>query len=473
MAKHDKNGPPPPSDGSGSAPQPSPPDEIAAAFASVDWNPERDLACDNEKRPYKTLNNTLAVLTRHPEWRGVIAYDEFSGRIMKRRAPPFAVKDSGEWTDFDDVRAISWIAKHCRFEPKRQTLTDAVLLAADHLRYHEVREYLDSLKWDKRSRLNLWLIEYLDAGEHFEASDSEEDKKRKELTNQYVMAVGRMWLLAAVARIYRPGCKADNVIILEGQQWIGKSSTFAVLGGEWFTDATIRIGDKDALQLIRGKWIVELPELDSLNKSEASAIKAFFSVSVDRYRQSYGRRPMDVPRQCVFAGTVNHETYLKDDTGNRRFWPVFCRGANLEALRNDRDQLWAEAVALFKAGESWEPAPAQRELFEQEQEARYVGDAWEPVVKRWLTRETSNVRVTMTELLTEAIKIDRTKWTRQETARVGSIMRRLGWRRKREPGGEREWYYLRPDHKGEIVRLGVAVPAVPPSSHRGGTDNPF
>jgi putative DNA primase/helicase len=451
-------------DGSSSTPNPvSLPgpreDPLAADFASEDFSPERELT-RHPKHDYvlPTLQNTVAVLTRHPEWRGVIAYDAFSGRIMKRRVPPFALRELGEWSDFDDVRAQLWLSRNYAFEPKKQVLVDAVLAAADHERYHEVRSYLDGLVWDKTSRVDSWLIEYLGAGAFYEAADTPEEKHRKNLTNDYIMAAGRMWLLSAVARIYRPGCRADHVLILEGAQYIGKSSALAALGGEWFTDATLRIGDKEALQLIRGKWIVELPELDSFNRAESSTSKAFFSQFVDRYRASYGRRPTDVPRQCVFAGTVNHEVYLKDDTGNRRYWPVLCRKVALEALHRDRDQIWAEAAARYKAGEAWSPAPGQMSLFEAEQEQRFVGDAWEPVIRKRL-KETLAETVSTDEILQDYLHLEKGKWTRQEQSRIGVIFRRMGWVRRRKPDGDREWRYYHPEFR----------PGVPPPSHPVGT----
>ncbi len=451
--------------GSGSEPNSkktlSPHEALGADFAAQDFVPERDLT-RHPKYDYvlPTLNNAMAVITRHDAWRGVIAYDEFSGRIMKRKQPPFSVRELGEWTDFDDVRTQSWIAKEMGFEPKKQTLIDAVLLAADRQRYHEVREYLNGLTWDKKPRVETWLVEYLDAGPAIEKDDSPDDKHRKENTFKYVMEAGRMWLIAAVARIFVPGVKADYVLILEGDQQIGKSTTLAILGGEWFTDASLRLGDKDALQLLRGKWIVELPELDSFNRAETSVAKAFFSQSIDRYRASYGRRPVDIPRQCVFGGTVNHDTYFKDDTGNRRYWPVRVRKADLEGLRRDRDQLWAEAVALYRKGESWQPAPEQRQLFEAEQEARYVGDAWEAVVRKWI-KESFSKTVTTDEVLSSALHLDKSKWTRQEQQRIGSILRRMGWKRKREPNGGRGWYYVAPPDER---------PNVPPSKTTGRTN---
>lgn len=424
-----------------------PEDDLQAQFEAVAFDPDRDLAKGKDGRPFKSLNNTVAVLSKCPDWSGVIAFDEFSGRIVKLKPPPFDYgAELGEWTDLDDVRAQSWIARRFGFEPLKGIMVDAVRLAADQNRIHEVRTYLRGLTWDKTPRLDTWLVEYLGAGAFYEKDDSDEEKKRKDATNLYLRSVGSLWMLSAVARIMSPGCKADYVLILEGPQQTGKSSTLAILGGAWFTDAAIKIGDKDALQILRGKWIIELPELDALGRSEASAQKAFLSVSVDRYRASYGVRPIDVPRQCVFGGTVNHEQYFKDDSGNRRFWPVETRGADLARLREDRDQLWAEAVARYDAGESWEPNPELKAAFDQEQEKRYIGDAWETVILKWLGENLSRDRLSTADIFGEVLHIERTRWSRPEQMRVGSILRRLGWSRKRDAGG---WYYLAPPIKRE------------------------
>lgn len=149
-------------------------------------------------------------------------------------------------------------------------------------------------------------------------------------------------------------------------------------------DTPFTLGDKDAFQAIRGKWIVELGELDSFNKAESTKAKQFFSASIDTYRESYGRRTSDVPRQCVFAGTTNQDEYLKDATGNRRYWPVACVKVDLEALRRVRDQLWAEAMFCYQAGDIWWVTREEEELFTAEQEERFVVDEWEGPILDWL-----------------------------------------------------------------------------------------
>src|SRR5581483_7104435 len=191
----------------------------------------------------------------------------------------------------------------------------AVQTAARDRPIHPVKAYLHALLWDGVQRVDTWLSAYLGA----------ED-------TEYARAVGSRWLISAVARIYRPGVKADCCLILEGPQGIKKSTALRTLAGEYFTDELADLGSKDAALQIRGVWIVEISELDSLARSEIASIKAFMSRTADRFRPPFGKRVVECPRQCVFAGTVNHTEYLRDETGARRFWPVLCGTIDIEAL---------------------------------------------------------------------------------------------------------------------------------------------
>src|SRR6185312_14122467 len=227
-----------------------------------------------------------------------------------------------------------------------------------------IRSYLESLRWDGIERLDSWLCTYLGV----------ED-------TTYAWAVGARWLISAVARIYRPGVKADCCLILEGPQGTRKSTALKTLAGPYFTDELADLGSKDSALQTRGVWIIELSELDTLSRSEVGRIKAFMSRTTDRFRPPYGKRLIESPRQCVFAGTVNHSTYLRDDTGARRFWPVVCGCIDIEQLARDRDQLWAEAKARFDQGSVWWlDTAALTAVAAQEQAHRFESDPWQELV---------------------------------------------------------------------------------------------
>ncbi|MFL9899043.1 VapE family protein [Paraburkholderia fungorum] len=396
-----------------------------------------------------SLDNIFTILSNDEKWQGVFGFEQFSLRIIKLKPPPFDGGETGEWTDRDDARCVLWLGQTYSFSPRSDVVMDAAFLVADRNRYHEVRDYLSALQWDGVSRLRSWLTRYL------LVPDSE-----------YVQLAGFKWLLGAVGRVMRPGCKMDNVLILEGVQDAGKSAAFRTLfGQQWFTDANIVIGDKDAFAVMAGKWVIELAELDALSKSDSSNAKRFFTTAVDTYRPPYARRAIDVPRQSVFAGTVNFDTYLKDESGNRRYWPVKAGSPlDLKGLAADRDQIWAEAYQTYiewdaanaEAGgllpTPWQVLPAEKPLFSAEQEARYEGDIYETMIARHIAVLSE---VTMEGILGDCLKLEIAKWSPAEQRRVGKAMKSLGWVRKRKSTGNREWYYTPPDP------VDVPVPATP------------
>lgn len=382
------------------------------------------------------LDNVVSILRNDERWQNVIAFDQMGGRVMKLRAPPFDCGEIGEWMDIDDARLEHWLATTYQLRRlSSDAITKAVLLVADLNRYHEVQDYLGALKWDNKPRLKHWLFTYLGA----EPSD-------------YAEAVGTKWMVSAVARAMRPGCKVDNVLILEGEQGVGKSTVFKILFQPWFTDAAFEIGSTDGYQIMRGMWCVELAELDSFNRAEASRSKAFFTRNEDRYRNPYGRKPVLVQRTGVFAGSVNHATYLKDDTGNRRYWPVRVESGSgrmqLTDLALDRDQLWAEAFQLHQSGFEWWVRASERGLYEPEQDARFIGDALESRIRLWLDKSDEAGMavdyVRLDQVMTGALHAEPMKMTLVEQQRVGRLMQRIGWLRERESSGGRDYYYCRP-----------------------------
>ncbi len=372
--------------------------------------------------------NAARILSHDRRWGGVLAYDAAAQMPVFTKAPPFPQDYGGTDRDYpcglqdDDYLRISyWLAERWALSLNTEPIAGAVLVAAKHHQRHPLQDYLNGLSWDGTERLATWLRSYLGAQPFGQQSD------------RYLSLVGRWWMISAVARAYSPGCKADHVLVLEGAEGLGKSRCLAILGGEGYADTQVSIGDKDAYLHIRGKWIVELAELDSLMRTESSASKAFFSSSVDRYRAPYARTMAEVPRTCVFAGTVNHSDYIRDASGGRRYWPVLCTAIDQQRLIEDRDQLWAEAVDLFKKKVGWWPTDnEQRALLREEQEARQVDDPWEELIQNWLL---GKAEVTPAQILSDAIGLSVEKQDRRAQTRVGMMMQRIGWIRHRDRRG--------------------------------------
>lgn len=395
---------------------------------------EKNLELTDKLRVVASVANIHLILTKDDRWQEVLGFDEFSNQVMKRKPPPFEGGRVGPWDDDDDWRTMIWLSHHYRFNADKRAIMGAVLTGAKDHRYHPVREYFASLKWDGKERLPSWLAEYLGASE-----------------GEYSRAVGIKFMVGAVARVMRPGCKMDTVLILEGEQGRWKSTALATLAGDWFGDTPFTIGDKDAYLVMRGHLIYEMAELDALSRADDKRAKAFFSSSSDTYVPKYVAWAIKVPRQLVFAGTVNHGVYLRDTTGSRRYWPVRVERADIERLKADRDQLWAEAVHRYNEGTRWWVEPDQRELFEQQQELRYVGDAYEERVHEWTVGKNE---FTMSQVLADCLKLETGKWSRAEQTRVGEVLQKLDWqkfdrgsdkpkavryiyrRREREPGEE-------------------------------------
>ncbi len=399
----------------------------ATDVSSPDWISEIRLAKDGE--PVGDAANVLIAVRRAPEWQGVLAFDEFHHHSLFVRKPPWF---SGEWTgalpvtDADEARVLVWMQEagiHCRIEAVRQALS----IACDDNRFHPIRDWLDGLAWDGTPRLDKWLTYYLGVAP----------------IPNYTEEIGRCWLISAVARIYEPGCTAKYALILEGEQDLGKSSALEILGHPWFSDDISELGTKDAAMQVGNAWIIELSELDSTRKADVRTIKSFLSRKADKFRRPFGHHIQEYPRQCVIAGTVNPSTpYLADETGNVRMWPATCTAIDLEALKRDRDQLFAEAVQRYRAGERWyladdESLTAARE----QQEERFASDSWEDAIKDYLDLNTSLQKVTTAYLLQHVLLMDIANHDRYSQTRVGAIMtRRLKWpKAPREHGQKREY----------------------------------
>ena len=327
------------------------------------------LDVDDKGRPMRTIKNVAAVLERDAPWIGVLAYDEFRERVVTRRPQPSDPACVAEWSDLASIGAAVWLTTNHGLTVPTTMIDQAVDLVAHRHRYHPVREYLDRLTWDGVPRLGAWLVTYCGAD-----------------STAYTRGVGARWCISAVARVYRPGCQVDCTLVLEGAQGAGKSTALRTLvGDDWFSDTPPPIGDKDGIQQLRGVWVIELAELAAVKGREAERVKAFLSARTDTYRPSYARRTVTFHRQCVFAASTNESHYLADRTGNRRFWPVTVSGTDVASLAEDRDQLWAEAVHRYQAGDPWHADTAEfAAMCADAQAEREVGDAWDDALRAFL-----------------------------------------------------------------------------------------
>ncbi|MGY3443698.1 VapE domain-containing protein [Bradyrhizobium sp. USDA 4473] len=378
--------------------------------------------------PRGDLATAAAAIRELPALQLIIAYDAFAMRTMMVKPPPWEFDPSSfverAWEDNDDLNLTEHLQR-AGIPVKVITTSQAVQMVAKERSYHPPLEYLEGLEWDRQSRLERLFPDY------FGAND-----------DAYTMAIGRTFMIGAVARITQPGTKHDHIPIIEGNQGLGKSSALRRLYEPWFTDEMADLGSKDAALQMAGVWCIELSELDAYSRAETARIKAWTSRTVDRFRPPYGSRIIESPRSCVFAGTTNHDCYLKDETGNRRFWPVRANKIKLGDIERDRDQLWAEAVALYRAGVAWWLLnPEAISQAKAEQLARLTDDPWEEAIGNYLADKRD---VTVSEILFEAIGVDRSRMGQTEQNRVARCLRARGWLRVQvRTGDKRSWRYQR------------------------------
>lgn len=397
-------------------------------------------------------DNVMMALENIQDWYGMFSFDAMANVVLVTRPPPSIIQVLDETgpgyprpvTDPDAVAVARWFQRHGLNKLSPNTVQQCIDTVAHQHAFHPIRQYLNSLQWDGVPRLSSWVHRCLGTPD-----------------NEYNTAVGRMYLISMVARVFKPGCKADYVIILEGTQGKTKSTACDILAGEWFSDSVPVLGSKDSMEHLHGIWLAELAELSSMNKSDTESVKAFLTRRKDKYRPSYGRRSITAPRQCVFVGTTNKKQYLRDDTGSRRFWPIATGMLDLDALTAERDQMFAEAVAAFNAGEHWWPdREFEDRVIRPEQEARYESDAWEEGVAAFLqgvldsipenralleeTRLNSRTScleaaakgwTTVAAVAHEALGLPVGRVGTMEVRRITPIMERLGWGRVRTAGG--------------------------------------
>lgn len=396
-----------------------------------------------------------------PEALDVVAFNEFTNDVVKLRDTPWGTP-AGIWDETDELELGNWLVRqHWLPSMPRGTLEEAVAMVAKRHRFHPVRRSLDELRgtWDGEKRLGTWLRRCCLEEDEWDETDP---------LQQYLARVGTWLVMAICARVLTPGCKFDYMVIFEGSQGVGKSTLARLLGGDYFADTGLVLGDKDSYQNLQGVLVYEWGELDSLTKAEVTKVKQFISSMKDRFRASFDRRAKDYPRQVVFIGTTNEDHYLVDPTGNRRMWPVrVTRPIDLEWFRANRAQLFAEALQYVEVGERFHPTlKEQRDLFEPQQQQRQIENAIQAAVMRYLYDENQKVSmngengtlvstISAPDLLSKlGISVDKQSHVllRQATA----ALRHAGWVRFRSTRGDRPWMFRRPASDGGAAHTPAA-----------------
>lgn len=309
--------------------------ELNEMEISTEWLKKLDY--DKKGNLKSTIDNAIIILENDPRIKGRLIYNEFSNRAMVIGKLPWSDEINRDWRDDDDSGVRHFLESSYNLTGAGK-IADAVNIVYQKNKIHPVREYLNSLTWDGVKRVETLLTDYLGA----------ED-------NIYTRAVIKTHLVAAVARVMQPGCKYDTMLTLTGPQGIGKSTFIRYLAKDWFNDSLDTVKGKEAYEQLQGSWLIEIGELTATKKADIEATKLFLSKTEDIYRVAYGRRTSRFPRQCIFWGTSNDKEFLRDQTGNRRIWPVDCGIVKLNKnvfkdLLGEVDQIWAEAVALYKSG---------------------------------------------------------------------------------------------------------------------------
>ena len=419
--------------------------QATAEFSDEDW--QNGLELDKSGHVKNTLRNLTLILENDPNLKGVVFNQLLDGMEIKGEVP--WKHPSKFWRDADDAQLISYVDTHYGNLSARN-YDIAVTKVADDRAYHPIREFIESLpEWDKVPRVDTLLVDYLGAGD-----------------TAYVRAVTRKTLCAAISRVLRPGCKFDSMLVLNGPQGVGKSTLIAKLAGEWFSDS-LNLGDtkdKTAAEKLQGYWILEIGELAGLKKAEVETLRSFLSRQNDIYRAAFGKRATPHLRQCVFFGTTNAESgYLRDTTGNRRFWPVKTPGSGKKQSWNltheEILQIWAEALVYVRQGEKLYLSAEMDALAKDEQREAMESDEREGLVREYLDtllperwaemdlferrnfltgsdfgglQEKGTVKrtsVSNMEIWCECFGKERANLRRTDSNELTGIMARLGWKR--------------------------------------------
>ena len=398
----------------------------------IDWMTELEI---DAKGNFFSLN---LIFQNDDNLKGLFTYNTFDSKRYITRSAPWRELEEAEPVRNVDYSGVRNYVETVYGIASAHKVEDSLALEIERNSEHPLREYLSQLKWDGLKRVDSILVEY------FGAAD-----------NSFTRDAFRKMMVAAVARVMDPGCKFDYMLVLVGMQGIRKSSFLNILAKNWFSDSFTTVQGKEALEQLQGAWIIEIAELSAFRKSEVEAIKHFISKQKDDYRPAYARSPETFRRQCVFFGTTNNLEFLKDPTGNRRFWPVLCGQNNItknvfEDLPKEVDQLWAEAVHLYQQGEKLylsketeEKARATQEMHSEKDERigmvleyldRLLPEDWENMDiydrRNWMDNPENDGteirdRVCTAEVWCECLGNEKENMTRYNTREVNDMLRSL------------------------------------------------
>lgn len=390
-----------------------------------DWTEGLQLKKQEEGPPKveSCPSNVEHVLRNHPAWKGTLRFNEFSREIELHGGPLGTPGKVITLKDNHAGKVADWLSRDIflNMRIKDHVVWSRILIVAEANAYDPLKDYLNGLKWDGTERISAAPAKYFGA-------PSVDDLGRD--ISGYLASTFQKWMISAAARGLVPGCKVDTVLHFEGRQGVGKSSALKVLGGEFYSETAIDIHSKDSWAACASNWIIELGELDTFRRAEVSAQKRFFALHEDQYRPPYGRSAVKAARRCVFVGTTNTDDYLTDPTGNRRHWPIKVEKIDLEALRADRDQLWAEAVHKFRAGAKWYLDEAESAEQERQAELRTAGDGVAEAVLAWWLKEKKRPTEITTHVICRDV-LDEPPSRGMET-RIGHALRALGFQSKRK-----------------------------------------
>lgn len=363
-----------------------------------------------------SIMNVRVMISNHPDTQNMLSYNAFADQIMVHHGLPGDRRNyyPRPLRDEDETSVTCWLSSQYGISSSIQTVGRVMREIAMHHETDPLKAWISTLKWDKKPRIGRWLITYAGA---------EDD--------EYSGMVGQKFLIGAVARAMDPGAKVDTMPVLEGPQGLKKSALIRALAGEeFFSDQLGDVRSKEAAELIQGRWIVEVAEMDRVLRVESSSVKDFLSKREDRYRPPYAKLPVDRKRRTVFIGTINPMqgvNYLKDPTGARRFWPIKCTSIDLVAMERDREQLWAEALHHFWAGTHWWLNDEETKVALPEQEARFDEDVWKSNVEEFIRDRQANHEVSFTSsALLRALGVETGKQEQKHKLRIANILTHMG-----------------------------------------------